>query len=137
MSDQLVNKYLNIQSKIAVVGATIKEEKYGFQILQVLKERGFQVFPVNPKYSEILGISTFSTLDQINVPIDIINFVILPSVGLKIIQSLDLERYKDSLFWFQPGAESDSISKYLASKNIKFLIHHCIMVEASKISNKK
>ncbi|MCX7795383.1 MAG: CoA-binding protein, partial [bacterium] len=36
--------------KIAIVGATIDQKKFGNIVLKDLLKKGFQVIPVNPKY---------------------------------------------------------------------------------------
>lgn len=47
------------QRIFAVVGATDNPEKYGHRIFKNLKNRGYEVYPVNPKLKECkeLGLS--------------------------------------------------------------------------------
>ncbi len=62
---------------VAVLGATPKEKRGGFSILKNLIS-GFlgNIYPVNPRYSEIGGLPCFATIDQVPDPVDMaIGFV--------------------------------------------------------------
>lgn len=58
---------------IAIIGASTKPEKRGYQAIARLKKDGFpenRIFPINPKASEILGIKTYSSVLDIAHKID-------------------------------------------------------------------
>ena len=58
---------------VAVVGASVKEGSVGNQAIVELVEGGFEgrIFPVNPKYDEVLGHRAFGSLAQIGEPVDL------------------------------------------------------------------
>ncbi|WP_440059878.1 acetate--CoA ligase family protein [Thermogladius sp. 4427co] len=59
-------------SSIAVVGATPKEGKVGRVILENLKSKyKGMIYPVNPHYQEILGLKTYSNLQEIPGRVDL------------------------------------------------------------------
>jgi acetyltransferase len=60
-------------NSIAIVGATTKEGSVGATLLQNLVEHGYKgkIYPVNPKYPEILGLKCFASLSSICAPIDL------------------------------------------------------------------
>lgn len=64
---------------VCVVGASSKEKSIGYEILRSIKTFNFtgEVYPVNPKASEILGYKCFSTINQITETIDLA-FVVVP-----------------------------------------------------------
>ncbi len=57
---------------IAVVGASANAETAGFDYLQALRGAGFkgQVYPVNPKGGEILGLPVYPSLREAPAPVD-------------------------------------------------------------------
>jgi len=59
---------------VAVVGASVREGSVGNQSLVELVEGGFdgRIYPVNPKYDEILGLRCFRSLDEIGEPVDLV-----------------------------------------------------------------
>lgn len=114
--------------KIAVVGATVNPEKFGNIIVRNLKSKGYDVVPVTPKYSEIEGIPAVKDVGELPKDVDLIVFVVPPEVGI-----VELEKaYKAGFrrFWFQPGAESETImtlSQKMSDAEFSFI--KCIMVE--------
>ncbi len=57
---------------IAVLGATSNEQKGGFSILKNL-QCGFSgnIYPVNPRYTEISGLPCFPAIDRVPDPVDL------------------------------------------------------------------
>jgi acetate---CoA ligase (ADP-forming) len=68
-----VRRMLEARS-IAVVGASVREGSVGHQSLIELRDGGFagRVFPVNPKYDEILGWRCHATIGDIGEPVDLV-----------------------------------------------------------------
>jgi acyl-CoA synthetase (NDP forming) len=59
---------------IAVVGASVREGSVGHQSLIEIRDGGFdgRVFPVNPKYDEVLGWTCYPTVGDIAEPVDLV-----------------------------------------------------------------
>jgi predicted CoA-binding protein len=107
------------QKKFAVVGASENTEKYGNQILKNLKDRGYEVYPVNPKLESLDNIKVYHTLSDIPVEVDVVDFVVPPQVTeevLKECKSLGLTR-----IWLQPGSESEAAIDYCNENGMKVL----------------
>ena len=58
---------------IAVIGARQKPDSIGAIIMRNLKEGGFggDIFPVNPRHSQIMGYKAFSSVAAIPLPVDL------------------------------------------------------------------
>lgn len=134
--DDIIGKYLRPDSEIAVVGASINPEKYGHKVFKFLKDRLFSVFPVNPKYSEILGVKAFSAVRDLPVNADICDIVVPPNVGIEIAKSIKDLSYKP-LIWLQPGAESDEIISFCNENGLPVVYGRCIMQETLRLQNKR
>lgn len=93
----------------AIIGATSDKDKYGYKVLKDLHRVGFNVVGVNPKYSEIDGVAVYSTLADVPGNVDVAVFVVPPEVGLSLLPQV--EEKGISKVWFQPGAESEEITK--------------------------
>ena len=105
--------------KFAVVGATDNTEKFGYKIFKNLKDRGYEVYPVNLKAEEIDGIKVFHTLSEIPVKVDVVDFVVPAAVTeeiLKECKELGLKK-----IWLQPGSESENTIKYCQENDMKVL----------------
>jgi len=57
---------------IAIVGASVDESKMAGQIIPMLKNTGFggSIFPVNPRYDTLSGLTCYPSLKEIPAPID-------------------------------------------------------------------
>jgi len=63
---------------IALIGASHTEEKLGGVILKNLLQFRGRVYPVNPKYTELMGIKTYSSLAMIPESVDL-SIIIRPA----------------------------------------------------------
>ena len=114
--------------RIALVGASNDSHKFGNRIYLDLRSKGYDVVPVKPKDKQIEGDRAYSSIGMMEELPDIVNFVVPPSIAMKVAQEavkLGIEH-----LWFQPGSESDELETWLKGTNgIKYLINSCIMVE--------
>jgi hypothetical protein len=110
----------------AVVGATNKRRKFGYKIYQRLKENGYNVYPVNPNLDNINGDKCYDNLDEIDDRIDVVDLVVNPEIGIKIME--DIKKNNIKYVWLQPGARSAEIRRFARDNDIDY-INGCIYVE--------
>jgi hypothetical protein len=125
--DILQNK--SQQTRIAVVGASNNPEKYGNIIVRNLKEKGYKVLPVNPKQDEIEGLPVYHSLDEIDQPVDIIDFVTPPKVTLRMLEAMAALDLKNA--WLQDGSYDDEVLDFVAKAPFKTVYDACIMVASN------
>jgi len=82
---ELIQEFMK-QRKFAVVGATDNPEKYGNQIVKNLKNRGYEVYPVNPRLKELEGFRCYPSLADIPVKVDVVDFVVPPKATEGILR---------------------------------------------------
>ena len=60
-------------TSVAVIGASKVETKRGFQAIRTLRDEGYEgeVYPVNPKETEILGLRCYPSVGDIPHPVDL------------------------------------------------------------------
>ena len=113
---------------IALIGASNDKKKYGNKIYRDLRDKGYNVIPINPKEDLIEGDKAYSSIENMERLPDIANFVVPPSISMKIAKHAFNLGVKH--LWFQPGSESKDLEKWLLDeKEIKYLVNSCIMVE--------
>ena len=113
---ELVEEFI-AQKRFAVVGATDNHDKYGYQIFENLRRRGYEVFPVNPRLNELEGNKCYPSIGDIPVEVDVVDFVVPPKVTeeiLKECKKLGLNR-----IWLQPGSESETAIGYCHDNDMK------------------
>ena len=113
----------------AVIGATDKKDKFGYKIVKTLKDNGYKVFPVNPNYDKVAGLTCYSDISQVADEVDVVDFVINPSIGRKAIEDVAENGLK--YVWLQPGARSKEIKEYAEDHNIS-VVESCIYAQLKK-----
>lgn len=83
MSDTSLKRLLDSVETIILVGASEKQHRDSYKIMAFLLERGYAVFPVNPRLAggELLGQPVFATLteaadhirDKLNKSVDMVD----------------------------------------------------------------
>jgi|SRR6056297_2298049 len=114
--------------KWAVLGATDKREKFGYRIFKILLDKGYDVYPVHPRLKTIDGVKVYATLLEIPETIDVVDFVVNPSIGEKMIHQLAQRGIKN--IWLQPGARSENIDS-LAEEYDLNVVKDCVLVALS------
>ncbi|MFV0557206.1 MAG: CoA-binding protein [Enterococcus sp.] len=134
-ADHMIQKYLKESKNIAIVGLSNKPERTSYRIARYLKEKGYQIFPVNPvlKGQQILGVEVVGSLTEITVPIDIVDVFrrseFLPEVAAEFIQT------DAKVFWAQLGLESEAAAKLLQAANCQAIVmDKCIKIELEKFA---
>ena len=71
--DSELRKILENARVIALVGASDDHYYTSYQVMQYLKEVGYQVYPVNPTIDDVDGERTYDALADVPEPIDIVD----------------------------------------------------------------
>ena len=74
MDVETIKIFLNKKNTIAFVGATKQKEKWGYKKYKNIKDVGYRVYPVNPKYDEVEGLKTVATVKEL--PADVTNAIL-------------------------------------------------------------
>ena len=116
------------QTRIAVVGASNDPAKYGHIITQRLVRHGYAVLPVHPTETTIAALPAFATVGDIPGHLDIVNFVVPPAVGARVLATLDPARV--TTVWFQPGSFDAALVAAAEARFAHVVAGDCIMVVA-------
>jgi uncharacterized protein len=94
---------------VAILGASTDRSKFGNKAVRAFLARGFDVYPVNPKATEIEGLAAYPSLAAIpaKVRLDRISVYLPPPVGLKVLPEIAARGCNE--LWLNPGSESDEL----------------------------
>jgi predicted CoA-binding protein len=90
---------------IAVVGASRDRKKYGNKCVRAYRQAGWTVYPVNPASTEVEGLPTYASLDQVPAPLDRISVYLPPASTAKLLDALPI----GPEVFFNPGSADDEI----------------------------
>ena len=145
MEDKLIKQILSSAKTIAMVGvSSIKKEsstnikrRPSTIVMKYLQEFGYRVIPVNPFSAgqEIYGETIVSKLEEINIPIDIVDVFRPSNEALEIAK--DTVKIKAKVLWLQLGISSNEAKATVELNNIEYIENRCTKMEYQKIFLKK
>lgn len=111
----------------AIVGVTENKERFGYKIWKLLRDRGYNVYGVNPKYSEIEGVKIYKTLADLPEKVEVVNVIVNPKISLLLLDEIEKQGIKYA--WFQPGSLDEDVLDKAESTDLKFVYHECVYAE--------
>ena len=139
--DELIKKTLAPAKTIAMVGvSSIKKEissnikrRPSIIVMKYLQEFGYRVIPVNPFSvgKKIYGETVVSKLDDITIPIDIVD-VFRPSKETPMIAK-EAVKIGAKVFWLQYGIQNQEAKKIVEAANIIYISNKCIKQEYQRL----
>jgi predicted CoA-binding protein len=115
---------------IAVVGYSDKAERAGHYVAHYLKDAGYNVLAINPKFGdEVNGLPNYKSLADIpkDVEVDLVDVFrappMVPEIAAEAAKLDPVPKY----FFMQPGAESPEGAKVAAEHGMIPIMYSCMM----------
>ena len=122
-----IRDILKKAKRIAVVGLSDNPDRTSYMVSKAMQDAGYEIIPVNPKASEILGVKSVASLKEIEGHVDIVDVFrrseFLPEVA-KEFDEIDAD-----VFWAQQGLENEEAYQFLKEKGYTVIMDRCIKVE--------
>lgn len=122
-----IEQILSAAKNIAVVGLSPDESKPSNEVAKFLIERGFNVFPIYPKFDEILGRKVYRNLTQIDEDIDIAVMFRKGEFANELVKDAIKKGVKT--LWLQLGITNDAAGAIARENGINFVQDKCIKIE--------
>lgn len=114
----------------AVLGATDKRDKYGYKIFEILRKNGYDVYPVNPRIKTIEGVKVYPNILEIPETIDVVDFVVNPTIGERLIHQVSQKGIKN--IWLQPGARSEEMDRLAEELDLN-TVKDCVLAALKRV----
>jgi predicted CoA-binding protein len=132
-TDEEIRKIYNFRN-IAVVGMSRDPAKAAHSVPKYMMERGYNILPVNPMASEILGRRTYSYVSDIKSQVDIVD-VFRPSKDVYPVVEDSIKKPGISVIWLQEGIHNVEAEKIALDNKIDVVFNRCIMAEHMRLFN--
>jgi uncharacterized protein len=118
---------------IAVVGVSKNEEKPSHQVPKYLIEHGYNVIPVNPTVTEVLGRKSYPSIADIQERIDIVD-VFRKSEDVPTVVD-DVLKKKDGIkvLWMQLEIYNEDAEKKAKENGVDVVYNRCMMEEHERL----
>ena len=110
---------------VAVIGASTDRAKFGNKVVRAYLQRGYTVFPVNPREALIEGLPAFKSITEIPARPNLVSVYLPPPVLLKVLPEIAAKGCDE--LWLNPGTESAEVL-VLAEKLKLNVIQACSIV---------
>lgn len=93
---------------IAILGASTDQSKFGNKAVRAYIQRGYTVYPINPKADQIEGVTAYPSIGDVPAgTLDRVSVYLPPAVGIKLLP--DIAARGCGELWLNPGSESDEL----------------------------
>lgn len=121
---------------VAVYGMSTNEMKPSHYVPVHLINNGYNIIPINPVATEIVGRKVYKNIMDIPEDIEILN-VFRPSNQVLEVVEEAIERKKQrgdiDLIWLQEGIVNDEAKKLAEEYGIEFIQDKCMLREHKKL----
>lgn len=129
--DEEVIEILKSSKTVAVVGISHNEERDSHKVAKYLKEHGYRVIPVNPKYKEVLGEPCYPDLKSIPEKIDVVdifrNVEAIPGIVDEAIQ------VGAKVVWMQLGLVHNESAEKAKQAGLRVVMNKCMKIEHHRL----
>lgn len=112
-------------SRVAVLGASPKEDRYSFKAVRMLAEHDHTPVPVHPAGHTVDGIPALKSLDEISEPVDTLSVYV--NAGISSGEYDNILKLKPRRVIFNPGAENETLADRLEKVGIE-VVRACTLV---------
>lgn len=127
-----MKRYFEEVKTIAVLGCSPDNTKASNHVAEYLRDVGYKMIPVYPKYDEILGQKVYRSLADIDVPVDMV-VVFRKPAALDAIADAVIARGDVKVYWTQLALVNNNAADKVKEAGISVVQNHCAMVEHREI----
>ena len=135
VTEKKVDDVLQKARTVAVVGISHKEHRDSYKVAKYLKEHGYRMIPVNPRYTEVLGEPCYPDLKSVPEHIDIVDiFRNVDAIPAIVDEAIDV---KASAVWMQLGLAHDESAEKARCAGLVVIMKKCIKIEHTRMASHK
>ena len=131
MNDDTLKQLLYSTRTVAVVGISKNWNRPSNFVAKYLKEHGYTIIPINPRYEEVLGMKCYPSLSEVPLEIDLVNCFRKPKeLNNILVELLDIGVKK---LWLQIGVINSEIKEFAERQGVSVVMDRCIKIEHARL----
>ena len=133
MADDIssLRRILKSCKTIAVVGLSAEWHRPSFFAAKYMQQHGYRIVPVNPKYPEILGETSYVRLEDIPFPVDMVG-VVRREADVPPIERSAVDIGAKCL-WQQLGVKSAEADAIARAAGLESVMDRCVKIEHARL----
>jgi len=116
--------------RIAVVGLSSDEWRPSHGVAQYLQKEGYEIIPINPNETEVLGQKAYASLLDLPEPPEVIDIFRRPEYVEDVVEQAIQVGAKG--IWIQSGIINHSAARRAREAGLHVVMDRCMMVEHRK-----
>lgn len=116
---------MNHMKTVVILGASDKSERYSNKALLLLKEKGYDIVPVNPTLGALVGMPVVHAIADVARHPDVLTVYVNPDRSTAMADQI--LALAPRVVIFNPGTENDALESRLAAAGIG-IVHACTLV---------
>jgi len=116
---------------LAIVGLSADWYRPSFFAAKYMQAHGYRIVPVNPKYPEILGETSYPDLKSIPFPVDLVDVFRKPQDCLPIAR--DAIAIGAATLWMQIGVINEEAKKLAEDAGLAVVMDRCVKIEYARL----
>jgi uncharacterized protein len=125
-----IQRVLHTAKTIAIVGLSNNELRASYFVGYYLKRHQYRVIPVNPRETSILGETSYPSLLDVPVPVDVVNVFRAPDALPGIAR--DAVAIHAGVLWCQFGVINEEGAQIAEDGGVSVIMDRCLKVEHAR-----
>ncbi|GAA2335471.1 CoA-binding protein [Dactylosporangium salmoneum] len=125
-----IQRVLHGARTIAIVGLSNNELRASNFVGYYLKRHGYRVIPVNPRESTILGETSYPSLTDVPVPVDVVDVFRAPDALPGIAR--EAVAIGATALWCQFGVINDEGNRIAEEAGLSVVVDRCLKIEHAR-----
>jgi len=126
-----LRRILDTHTTIAIVGLSDKVHRPSYFVGKYLLDHGYTVIPVNPTFADVLGQKSYASLDQIPVPVGIVNCFRRSEQMEELARAaVDIQA---KVLWMQLGVINENAQAIAESHGLDVVVDRCTKIEHARL----
>ena len=121
--------------RVAVVGLSPRPDRPSHEVALYLKGHGYEIVPVNPTATQILGLRCYPDLRSIPGPVEVVDiFRRSEEVGPIVDEAIAIGA---KAVWMQDGVVNEGAEAKARQAGLKVVMNQCMMREHHRIEHRR
>jgi uncharacterized protein len=133
-SDSELRRFYDLKN-IAVVGMSKNEGKPAHFVPKYLVEHGYNVIPVNPTITEVLGRKSYPSIADISEDVDVVD-IFRRSEDVPVVVMDAMKKKGIKVIWMQEGIYNEEAERKAKENGMNVVYNRCMMAEHKRLFSK-
>jgi hypothetical protein len=129
--DDELRAILEEVSTIAVVGLSSNPQRHSYNVAEYLKQVGYQIVPVNPNETEVLGERAYPSLLDLPDRVDLVDVFRQPEHTPEVARQAVAVGAK--VLWLQMGIVNEDAKRIAEAGGLWVIMGLCLMIEHDRL----